>query len=70
LNTVSRLGLKASEFSAWVTSPVGRFSPVSTLEAEERVEWSEIGDAAMAGVFYLVLFSFLSGLTMCRKQDD
>lgn len=70
LNTVSRLGLKASEFSAWVTSPVGRFSPVSTLEAEERVEWSEIGDAAMAGVFYLVLFSFLSGLTMSRKQDD
>ncbi|MBO7206303.1 MAG: hypothetical protein J6W10_01675 [Kiritimatiellae bacterium] len=70
LNTVSRLGLKASEFSAWVTSPVSRFSPVLLLESEERVGWDEIGDAAMAGVFYLVLFSLLSGFTMSRKHGD
>lgn len=69
LNFVSYCSLRISEFSAIVTSPVSKFSPISSLEESECIEWSVVGEAIMAGVFYLLLFSFLSGFTMSRKQE-
>ncbi len=69
MNAVSRWSLRISEFSADITSPVSKFSPVSSLAADEYIGWGEVGESAAMGGLYLVLFSLLSGFAMSRKQD-
>lgn len=68
-NAATRMGMRMTEFSAMLTSPMNKFSPVSSLEADECIGWGEIGEAAATGAFYLALFSLMSGLVMSRKQD-
>lgn len=70
LNSVSRWSLRISEFSADITAPVAKFSPISSLAADEYIKWTDIGKAAASGGFYLIVFSLFSGFVMPRKQDD
>lgn len=66
---VSRLSVRLTEFSSYITSPINRFSPVSSLQADEYISWTDVGNSAVTAVLSLVLFSLTAGLIMPKKGD-
>ena len=65
-----RLSLRLTNFSAWFTSPLNAYEPVSALEADECVEWRDVARASGIGfVAYPLAFALLAGFVMRRKVD-
>ncbi len=65
-----RLSLRLTDFSAWITSPLNAYTPVSWLEADECVERRDVARASFAGfAAYPLVLALLAGFAMSRKID-
>lgn len=65
-----RMSLHVTDFAEKVTSPMNAYSPVSSLEDGDCVEWADVVRSAAAGfLVYPLFFAFLSGFVMRRKLD-
>jgi len=65
-----RLSLHVTDFAEKITSPMNAYSPVSSLEDGDCVEWADVVRSTAAGfLVYPLFFAFLSGFVMRRKLD-
>lgn len=70
MTRVDRMGYYMTEFSSLITRPMTAYSPISDLENEACLEYGVLARAlAVNGLLFPLVFSFISGLVMVRKQD-
>ena len=70
-DTIDRIGLVLTRFSAEISRPVSSLDPLARLAVDECVESGEVAAVVATNIFVLPFFlALVSGFLLPRKQDE